>query len=139
METIAVACVRECVRQRVDLDSVAGLLFAYNHALRVEDNLPTERYMRAVAALVDPTLAGSYRVTPVTFDNGGSAVHWREVPDAMQRLFAHLDDETPAREFAKAFLDIHPYADGNGRVAFILYNWLYGTLRDPQPVPDFYG
>ena len=39
----------------------------------------------------------------------------------------------------KALLDIHPWADGNGRTASILRNWVYGKLDDPEPLPYYYG
>lgn len=39
----------------------------------------------------------------------------------------------------KMFLDIHPFADGNGRTASILRNRMLGTLNDPTPLPFYYG
>lgn len=39
----------------------------------------------------------------------------------------------------KQLLDIHPWADGNGRTASILRNWMLGTLDDPSPLPYYYG
>lgn len=39
----------------------------------------------------------------------------------------------------KQLLDIHPWADGNGRTASILRNWMLGTLDDPTPLPYYYG
>ena len=34
---------------------------------------------------------------------------------------------------------IHPFADGNGRVGKVLYNWLLGKLDDPEMPPDLFG
>jgi len=52
-------------------------------------------------------------------------------------LFAHQDQLT-TDEFVVEFLKIHPFKDGNGRVAFLLYNILNNSLDDPAPLPDYF-
>jgi fido (protein-threonine AMPylation protein) len=55
----------------------------------------------------------------------------------MRRLFGALDAVGGPIEAVRSFLRIHPFTDGNGRVAFVLYNWLNHTLLAPAPLPDF--
>lgn len=138
IEAITAACVRECVRQGVGLRQVAGLVVAYDYAIENRGTLPTLFDQEMVAKYVEPRAAARYRLTPVTFASGGSAAHWQDIPDAMIRMFDALDGDVDPAEFVRAFLTIHPYADGNGRTAFVLYNWLAGTLSEPQPLPDLF-
>jgi len=137
IEEIASRCVSECVRQGVGVDATGRLLVAYDYALDHAAQLPAERDLHEIARLVEPAMRGTYRTTPVTFDEGGPATDWREVPDAMRRLFGALDAGTVPTELVRSFLRIHPFTDGNGRLAFVLYNWLSGTLQSPAPLPDF--
>lgn len=139
MGEIAIACVRECVQQDVGLNEIGRLLGAYQFALLHEARLPSERDARMLGAMVEPLDARHYRRVPVTFVGGGSVAPHGQIETAMERLFAQLDPATSPDEFIKAFLDIHPFRDGNGRIAFVLWNWLSKTLRDPQPLPEFYA
>jgi hypothetical protein len=139
MQDIAAACVREAVRQRVDVDDLGRLLQGYDMALARAEvrRLPTLSDVQDLAGWVDRLNSAGFRRVAVTFDSGGHAADWRDVPSAVERLFAVLDEDTDPAEFVRALLAIHPWADGNGRVAFVVFNWLAGTLRDPQPLPEF--
>jgi hypothetical protein len=51
----------------------------------------------------------------------------------------NLHEHTPLENY-RAFEDIHPFVDGNGRAGKIILNWLNNTLDDPIfPPYDFWG
>ena len=66
---------------------------------------------------------------------------WMEIPRLMEQLCASDLFWTDIRAFLIEFLKIHPFADGNGRTASILYNrrggevggegWIYDSF-DPE-------
>lgn len=136
ISTLAAA---ECVRQHVGIDRVAFLLQAYEYALKTssERALPTEADALLLAGMIEPTSHGRYRITPVTFAGGGSAAAPSVVPSATARLFAFLEAGIEPEEFTHSYLSIHPLSDGNGRTAFVLHNWVSGTLKNPMPLPDW--
>lgn len=82
-----------------------------------------------------------YRNTNVTFADGGSSCHPQSVPYAMGQLLSNIPERIETDEglifsedvdaWIKQFLWIHPFEDGNGRVAAILFNWLLDSLDDP--------
>ncbi len=61
-----------------------------------------------------------------------------EVPKKIDRWLAYVDEMTPEEAY-KEFQLIHPFRDGNGRVGKIIFNWLKGTLDNPQMPPNFFG
>ena len=148
LQRIASACARECVRQKVGLRELEGLIKAYRMAIEYNANYgaPTENTIIWTAGDIDPyNKIHGYRTIPVTFANGDGACVHDAIPRAMERLFDCIKDyrggdlEGPTLdEIVKAFLDIHPFKDGNGRTAFILYNWLLGTFNNPLPLPNYY-
>lgn len=139
MRAIALACVSECERQQVSIERLGMLIKAYNFALGSAETLPTMGNAHVMAMTIEPCNTTGFRTVPVTFSDGGSAGHWREIPSALSRMYDNLDRDTDPDEFTKALLQLHPRLDGNGRVAFIIHNWLSGTLDNPHPLPDHFG
>lgn len=93
-----------------------------------------------------------YRNAPAVFNQGMPAVqHGDTLRRAMRNWFATLDSPTAkpgystyfstnqevADYFAHEFLKVHPFADGNGRIASLVWNSLNGFLKNPQPMPTF--
>lgn len=137
LQKIAAACVVECERQHVDIHALGNLILAYDYAVTCSLEPPWFAAVLRLGTLVEPEVnTHGFRITPVTFTGGGAAVRPRQIPQAMQRLDESVGVLT-AHEYTHEFLKIHPFKDGNGRVAFVLYNWMSGTLDSPQPLPEF--
>jgi hypothetical protein len=81
---------------------------------------------------------GNYRNSSVGFANGGSAAHPSEIQRLMDRLFEFVPlGAAEVDLWIKQLLQIHPWADANGRTASLYRNYLLGTLDDPTPLPDY--
>lgn len=141
---IATVAAGEAERQQVGLPGLADLLRAYEYAYSNSKLglAPTKVSVHALGSLVEPSTYGQFRFTPVTFRNGGSAAHPERVGPLMGTLFEMVPKMGYTREayiygWVKEFLWIHPFTDGNGRVAWILYNWFTEQLDSPVPLPEF--
>lgn len=142
---IAAVAAAECERQQVGIDALARLLTAYDAARRIAEDWsrPGLADVITVGRLIDPANT-AWRRTPVTFVSGGSATDHRMVAGAMERWRDNFAD-TPrpigelADEIVRAFLHIHPFADGNGRTAWVLRVWLLDQWDDPEPLPHYFG
>lgn len=126
--------VGETARQHAE--SVDPMLNAFHRICLVEEPLsPLD-----ILSLANAFGQSNYRITPVTFTHGLPAMHSSTVPQAMERLLRNV----PEREnfydwltWIKHFLDIHPFEDGNGRIASLLFNWGMKTLDVPIPLPYY--
>lgn len=148
---ISTACAVEVVRQQEGLDRVATLVEAYRVAINFSDTnvFPTEDQALTLSGILEPHTRGRYRTTPVTFRTGRGGANAQNLPRIMTMVFENYalamaaagtdfeNRKTIANEFAHAYLDAHPLVDGNGRTAFVLYNWALGTLLTPHPLPHW--
>lgn len=118
-----------------------------------------EVFVMGIAEMVEPDVntydfEDNLRTSHVGFMHGGSAAPAGEVRERFDRWCGFAFDcvSNPIQEtrfgitheeevdsLIKQLLDIHPWADGNGRTASILRNWMLGTLDDPTPLPYYYG
>lgn len=142
--------VEECRRQQVGVRELGALLLAWDQAnlLARAGYLPTESFVRDLAAVIEPRNKNGYRRTPVTFSNGGSSASADSLTEAMWRWADSIQilSESPegflpedARALTRHLLWMHPWEDGNGRTAWVVFNWLTGNLVRGQavPLPDF--
>lgn len=140
----------ECHRQHDPLGTEA-MHRAYTFALWFYDSEtpPTESNAQFIAYLIKSHDqcnqfgdSNNYRTTPITIGNIVTGTHPAHIDRQMRLLFDNVPDGSSVSEvdeFIKHLLDIHPWADGNGRTASVLRNWLLNTLDDPQLLPYYYG
>ena len=134
-------CAKECYRQRVGPHRVASMFNAWQWAQDEKSyrRQPVVDSIIKLGKLVEPIK----NVTGIRFVNlsfppdtpsGGLPVQF-----ALQELCAKTWATGSGDKFAYEFLRVHPFVDGNGRTAAILYNWVNGTLEAPVDMPDFFN
>ena len=137
-ERIFDACKIECNRQHVGEVEHQQLINAYNYMLSTSHRLVTVENILRIASIIEPVKAKSFRRTPVTFANASMGLTPELIPNAMEALIENRD-QLSIDEFVKEFLVIHPFQDGNGRTAFILYNMLNRRGTFPEELPDYFN
>lgn len=88
-----------------------------------------------------------YRTVPVVFNQGLPGLAPTLIPNAMKRLTAAMAEPQDASlgykaladMYTREFLLIHPFTDGNGRVASLMWNSIRGSIINPEPMPYFFG
>lgn len=130
-------CAIECRLQESGEVSVWWMLNAWRYAKRHAKRRPSEGDVFALGEYIEPIRnAPGYRMTGVRVGMSIKPQH-DEVPGLMRNLF-ELRDDLEAAEFFRQYEEIHPFVDGNGRSGALLFNWLRGTLDDPDWPPNFW-
>lgn len=143
LEKLAPVAAAECIRQQADsIDDLINLLSAHRQISNFGDWAKDNpiRALLMVGETVSPKTNSrhQFRGVPVTFANGGQSSNPVDIEPHLIRLFQNAD-LVPGQgyEITRLFLLIHPFQDGNGRTAWLLYNWIEGSLENPVPLPDF--
>lgn len=130
-------CAIECDRQGTDKKVEMAIALAWAKRVSRDGLPPTKLDILILGQKVEPTVNHSgFRKTPVSFANGSLAVDWNHVPRLIDQLLQHWTDISPQEVFQE-FERIHPFADGNGRVGQILFNWRNSTLHDPEFASEY--
>jgi Fic family protein len=143
-------CADETIRQSGTHEEAIRMYLVWERFFNINRNgyrLIEDDLKRAFATIKDDVPA--YRQVEVTFRNVVQpALPADMVPRAMKRLGEQLnrrhddfiaDKNEYADYMAREFLIIHPFTDGNGRVASLVWNYLRGTIANPEPLPYFFG
>lgn len=143
LERIGKIAGAECERQQVGVYEFGQLLKAYSAVLGDNDAFRDPLAFQTIGAIVEPVKnRHGFRVTPVTFENQGTAANAQDIPRLMENLCQSIGvntvwDNDIVDSYVKQFLWIHPFRDGNGRVSWILHNYLSGTMDYPHSLPDY--
>lgn len=130
----------ECDRQQVGLYELARLIDAYAFVREHWVSLYEFGigHVLQLGAMVDAERSNKLRTTPVTFRNGGTSAPADLVYDLLRDRINNLNHgDCTVEEFIREFLWIHPFEDGNGRVAWILQNWLNKTMDKPDTLKEY--
>lgn len=123
----------EVERQRASPRAVYNLCRAFSFGFNICRNHKemTPKLLIELGRLIEPNTVKGYRVTPVTFANGGLSCHHSLISRQIDLLCAELNalsnESTEIQysqlvEWIRALLWVHPFNDGNGRLAFLLFN-----------------
>lgn len=127
--------------------SVLWMVDAWRYAIATSQNFSgVGRYMLPTAA--DVVTLGRL-VEPHENHNGfrkhgvrvGRDIYpdWGNIPVQIMHLMDEVQNGIDPVVFFKAYEEVHPFGDGNGRTGVLLFNWLNGTLMNPVWAPNFWN
>lgn len=145
----------ETERQSGTMREALGMQYAlsmfrnvWNHGYRLNK-------ANIIAAVTSINGITEHRKVPAVFNQGVPAVppgeqleramvRWYDVLNSSQVDVASRDalfdtGRAIADFMTREFLLIHPFADGNGRVASLVWNYLNESIMAPEPMPYFFG
>lgn len=128
----------EVERQHDTPEHVVHMLSAWHWASNNRPDVISVEWLERVAAIVKPhTNSRGLRRCEVSFASGGEASSAEHVGRLTHQLCIQ-SGQLGAYEFTHRLLKIHPWADGNGRTACIVYNVLKNNPWDePVALPEF--
>ena len=140
-------CARECALQGSGEMSVSWMVQAWIYAIRMHDRFTGRHegfdmmFLERLCRTIEPVKNGGehvWRRVPVTV-RGTEVIgsDWRDIPRQLANLIDAQRRLTPT-EFYRAFEEIHPCLDGNGRAGCILFQWLNGSLTNPVWPPNLW-
>lgn len=114
-------CAIECRLQRSGPESVSDMVVAWDYAFgyAADGAKPDKRMIRNLGALVAPEKNQlGFRQCEVWIGNRTNLkLTWRQIDRALASLIKHGTHNLTPAEWFKEYEEIHPFEDGNGRVA----------------------
>lgn len=134
-------CAKECQRQESGEMSVYHMLLAYSFAANwtEKQDFNMMDLIELLGRAVEPIKNyNGFRNTPVSFSDGTvNNLTYDGIYRQLDKLLSKKLFSADPKLFYMSFQEIHPFADGNGRVGAILFNLINKTIHVPVVPPEF--